>query len=921
MTEVELDETVLYIEHHYVCSECGVVYPSLEDALLHQQSHASLQQYEVVEVDDSAEDGEALFRTIGVQENQYQCLECEQLLLSSEELLEHQEMHMKLLIPESPVQNLRSSILNRSGIQYECTECKALFDAQEMWIAHQHTHQKQLLPSKVVLAASVVKPPVSEVPERTVEMANVPAVEGEMAVNPFSQQYFCSNSGLSQALVNLEHSYKKNQGKDPGAPSEGTVELLLYKCSECTQLFETPNDFLEHQGAHFSTPLTSEPVIDASVTQNGHAPLPQNGLDATGEQEMTEELVCAEEVPTAQGGVSGLGIMTNDHSYELKNSGLLSVPEKEELKPADQKGDDEQPKGEPDVQCQCSECFIWLSSSRELQLHLHSHRQGPFDCPLCSKVLQTFPSLEEHLEAHSTESHYLCVECGLGFGSEAILLAHRKTHSSNPLYMCECGKTFINMTKFLYHRRSHGTKDKEMGADTINSTINNSHEDLKMEEPCLPTPDYKVVPSQTGEQLFRCIQCDKDFSKQVQLVRHQRFVHTLERQHKCHVCCKMFKKQSHVRNHMLIHTGERPFQCLDCGKSFNSQANLLRHRLTHTGEKPFKCEFCSKAFTQSSTLQQHLFVHGQQYPYKCQECGINFHRPYRLLMHRYHHTGEYPYKCKDCEKSFLLKRLLEVHELSHMGLEPHSCSECGATFASPLRLQEHKCNLTAGKFECMICGKKVNSASRLKTHEQLHISGQPIKERKVTSRTPKCDTLQATQTTERRVPAIKSFECPDCLKMFSTETSLHVHRRIHTGERPYPCQDCGKAFRQSTHLKDHMRLHTGEKPFKCDVCGKAFTIAMRLSEHRRIHTGERPYTCAECGKAYRSFSNLWKHKKTHRSPLQAAPTHTTEYPNTVTILETVESIPIESIEIYPVTLGQDIHFESIHVENVQMSVL
>ncbi|NXE71766.1 ZN574 protein, partial [Calcarius ornatus] len=56
----------------------------------------------------------------------------------------------------------------------------------------------------------------------------------------------------------------------------------------------------------------------------------------------------------------------------------------------------------------------------------------------------------------------------------------------------------------------------------------------------------------------------------------------------------------------------------------------------------------------------------------------------------------------------------------------------------------------------------------------------------------------------------KNLECEECKKLFSTETSLQVHRRIHTGERPYPCPECGKAFRQSTHLKDHRRLHTGE---------------------------------------------------------------------------------------------------------------
>jgi len=121
-----------------------------------------------------------------------------------------------------------------------------------------------------------------------------------------------------------------------------------------------------------------------------------------------------------------------------------------------------------------------------------------------------------------------------------------------------------------------------------------------------------------------CEICGFEASSISKLAHHQN-THLETSKHKCLQCSKAFTKNEALKNHMHIHTGEKMFVCEICGREFAWKRALDAHVLgVHQKMNRYECALCGAKYRNRLNVRRHLVTHFNIAQYACTVCRQEF---------------------------------------------------------------------------------------------------------------------------------------------------------------------------------------------------------------------------------------------------------------------------------------------------------
>ena len=328
-------------------------------------------------------------------------------------------------------------------------------------------------------------------------------------------------------------------------------------------------------------------------------------------------------------------------------------------------------------------------------------------CPNCGKNFSCSSSFNKHIKAVHDKIKRLCETCDKIFTRQDTLKRHIEFVHEGHKYICNyCQELYPERRKLLEH-----SNKEHPGEEIIYEKI-------------------KIDPTERGHDKDRdggcCEECDRRFSRKINLKRHIRVVHKGEVFYKpkrwfCNKCDKKFNIEKSLKLHIeIIHEKalkeepviqERkknllklinkkvPEPCPHCGREFSREDTLVRHiAFTHEGQV-FECNFCSMCFKDKRYLVKHIAGNHtsenldgwmktkveqlQQKPetvsYKlrskyCPHCGKHFQK--KLAQHIRFVHGEKTLSCEHCDAKFVREDHLRRHiKVIHL-YEQFQCDFC-----------------------------------------------------------------------------------------------------------------------------------------------------------------------------------------------------------------------------------------------------
>lgn len=188
-------------------------------------------------------------------------------------------------------------------------------------------------------------------------------------------------------------------------------------------------------------------------------------------------------------------------------------------------------------------------------------------CHICGKVVPTAAKLKNHVMTTHKDLRVQCHICKK-FVKEYCLKMHMKMHNNIKISKCTvCGEKF----KHYFQKRKH-----EVEVHNISPTI------------------------------YPCKLCGEKFFNTNRRSIHYRKIHLQLNKYVCQFCNQSFFTGGELKNHLAVHSNERNHKCELCGRLFKRKKTLADHVKVHFINK---CEVCSKPFKDKKSLLAHVTTH------------------------------------------------------------------------------------------------------------------------------------------------------------------------------------------------------------------------------------------------------------------------------------------------------------------------
>ncbi|XP_035716669.1 PR domain zinc finger protein 5-like [Folsomia candida] len=273
-----------------------------------------------------------------------------------------------------------------------------------------------------------------------------------------------------------------------------------------------------------------------------------------------------------------------------------------------------------------------------------------------------------------TTGRHVCKKCGVKFARKERLLRHMSNHSDADM---GANKDVTNSESDVEVELSYKCKMCQPKAifhrlDTFKRHLKNKniHPDLSEADVAAAAKEQFANVKQNE---FPCPKCDKSFTSEWTLTRHNRFLHgAVPFKRKCTPQVSTSLLQNQIRKHRKVviprsKTKAPRHSCDICGKNFATWGNMNRHvELLHFPDKT-SCPYgCDAKFGSEADWLTHL--EGCYSPKMsaesecpCKSCPAVFRNILLQMDHDLRVHAQNMYRCSICEQRFTRQSVLYDH--------------------------------------------------------------------------------------------------------------------------------------------------------------------------------------------------------------------------------------------------------------------